>query len=577
MTIRTNRARASVLVLAVAIAIGAFLAAGTTATAKDTALPRNGTLYTSGTAWGPFTNFNPLRSGYATGVLGLLYETLFRYDPLKDRFIPWLATSGRWNGTTYVLTVRRGVTWSDGKPLTAADVKFTFETGKLEGSEISTMWKTGLQRITTAGNTVRFVFKGTPDYQDWDFRMYSVPIVPRHIWSGYSATEITTGNADEVSKMVGTGPFKYAAGKGSSQTLQWDRRSGWWATKALGMKMPMAHIVDIHNTQNTASLQNFLQDKIDLSNNFFPGVDKVIGGKVATYYKKAPYMLAANTAWLVPNTTKKPLDDKVFRRALATSINIDRIVKDDYGNIVSRANPTGLLPTWSKWIDQAQAKKLGFTYSTARAKQLLAQAGYRDTNGDGFVENKDGSRIDLRIIVPNGWSDWMTAIQMIADSAKDAGIRVTPAYPDFNGLVDERNSGKFDLVINNEKQIGNTPYTYYDYLFHLPIAEKQTFANFSRFTQAGAKPWALTLKLNKTKSTEVAKARKIHSQIQKVILEDLPAIPLWYNGMWSQYNTSVWTSFPAAGTKAQYTPTVWNGYLNMTGIDALANLRLKKT
>ena len=577
MTIRTNRARASVLVLAVAIAIGAFLAAGTTATAKDTALPRNGTLYTSGTAWGPFTNFNPLRSGYATGVLGLLYETLFRYDPLKDKFIPWLATSGRWAGTTYVLNVRPGVTWNDGKPLTAADVKYTFETGKLEGSEISTMWKTGLQRITTAGNVVRFVFKGTPDYQDWDFRMYSVPIVPRHIWSGYSATEITTGNADEVSKMVGTGPFKYAAGKGSSQTLQWDRRNGWWATKALGMKMPMAHIVDIHNTQNTASLQNFLQDKIDLSNNFFPGVDKVIGGKVATYYKKAPYMLAANTAWLVPNTTKKPLDDRVFRRALATSINIDRIVKDDYGNIVSRANPTGLLPTWSKWIDQAQAKRLGFTYSTARAKQLLAQAGYRDTNGDGFVENKDGSKIDLRIIVPNGWSDWMTAIQMIADSAKDAGIRITPAYPDFNGLVDERNSGKFDLVINNEKQIGNTPFTYYDYLFHLPLAEKQTFANFSRFTQAGAKPWALTLKLNKTKSTEVAKARKIHSQIQKVILEDLPAIPLWYNGMWSQYNTSVWTSFPAAGTKAQFTPTVWNGYLNMTGIDALASLRLKKT
>ena len=540
-------------------------------------MPRNGTLYTSGTAWGPFTNFNPLRSGYATGVLGLLYETLFRYDPLKDKFIPWLATSGRWAGKTYVLNVRPGVTWNDGKPFTAADVKYTFETGKLEGSEISTMWKTGLQRVTTAGNTVRFVFKGTPDYQDWDFRMYSVPIVPRHIWSGYSATEITTGNADEVSKMVGTGPFKYAAGKGSSQTLQWDRRNGWWATKALGMKMPMAHIVDIHNTQNTASLQNFLQDKIDLSNNFFPGVDKVIGGKVGTYYKKAPYMLAANTAWLVPNTTKKPLDDRVFRRALATSINIDRIVKDDYGNIVSRANPTGLLPTWSKWIDQAQAKRLGFTYSTARAKQLLAQAGYRDTNGDGFVENKDGSRIDLRIIVPNGWSDWMTAIQMIADSAKDAGIRITPAYPDFNGLVDERNSGKFDLVINNEKQIGNTPFTYYDYLFHLPIAEKQTFANFSRFTQAGAKPWALTLKLNKTKSTEVAKARKIHSQIQKVILEDLPAIPLWYNGMWSQYNTSVWTSFPAAGTKAQFTPTVWNGYLNMTGIDALASLRLKKS
>ena len=57
------------------------------------ALPRNATLYTSGTAWGPFAQFNPLRSsGNATGTLGLLYETLFRYDPLKDKYIPWLAT-----------------------------------------------------------------------------------------------------------------------------------------------------------------------------------------------------------------------------------------------------------------------------------------------------------------------------------------------------------------------------------------------------------------------------------------------------------------------------------------------------
>ena len=159
----------------------------------------------------------------------------------------------------------------------------------------------------------------------------------------------------------------------------------------------MKYIVDIHNTSNTASLQNFLQSKIDLSNNFFPGINRYVGSKVGTYYKKAPYMLAANTAWLVPNTTKKPLDDPEFRRALAESININRIVTADYGNIVSKASPTGLLPTWSKWVDQAQVSKLGFTYSISKAKSRLASAGYRDRNGDGFVENKDGSSIDLRL------------------------------------------------------------------------------------------------------------------------------------------------------------------------------------
>ena len=331
------------------------------------------------------------------------------------------------------------------------------------------MWKTGLQSITTSGRTVKFNFKGTPNYQDWDTNMYSIPIVPRHIWSSYSATEIVTGNTDK--KFVGTGPFTYGAGKGASQTLQWNRRDGWWATKAVGMRMPMKYIVDIHNTPNTASLQNFLQNKIDLSNNFFPGIDKQIGGKVRTYYPKAPYMLSANTAWLVPNTTKKPLDDRVFRRALA---DVDQHRPDRQGRLREHRREGGSdrpAADVGQWIDKAQSKKLGFTYNIARAKALLAGAGYKDTNGDGFVENKDGSSINLRIIVPNGWSDWQTAIQIIANSTKAAGIKLTPAYPDFNGLVDERNSGKFDLVINNEKQLGNTPYTYYDYLFHLPIAE----------------------------------------------------------------------------------------------------------
>jgi peptide/nickel transport system substrate-binding protein len=576
MSIRTKRAAVGlgVMVLVAAMAVASLASGAGARNVSTSALPRTSTLYTSGTKWSPFTSFNPLRPDYNTGTVGLLYETLFRYDPLTDKFIPWLATGGQWAGKTYVVTLRNGVKWNDGKPFTAADVKFTFETGKLEGSQYNTMWKTGLTSITTKGNQVRFNFKGVPNYQDWDNNMYSIPIVPKHIWSSYSATEITTGNTDDSSKQVGTGPFTYGAGKGTSGTLQWNRRSGWWATKALGLTMPMQYIVDIHNTQNTASLQNFLQNNIDLSNNFFPGVDKQIDGKrIQTYYAKPPYMLSANTAWLVPNTTHKPLNDAAFRRALAMSININQIVSADYGNIVAKANPTGLLPTWSKWIDKAQATKLGFKYNVAGAKALLAANGYKDTNGDGYVENKDGSTINLRLIVPNGWSDWMTAIQIIAASTKDAGIHVTPAYPDYNGLVDERNSGKFDLVINNDKQIGNTPYTYYDYLFHLPIADQQTFANFARFTQAGAAPWALTLKLNKVKTTNVKAAMALHSKIQKYILTDLPAIPLWYNGMWSQYNTTYWTNFPTQASTRHYTPSVWNGYLNMTGIDALAHLK----
>ena len=58
------------------------------------------------------TNFNPLDTGSLyTGTVGLLYEPLFLYDPIHNKFIPWLATSGSWSGDTYTITVRNGVDW----------------------------------------------------------------------------------------------------------------------------------------------------------------------------------------------------------------------------------------------------------------------------------------------------------------------------------------------------------------------------------------------------------------------------------------------------------------------------------
>ena len=77
-------------IIAVVAVLAGLATAGAGAQQQSSlALPRNATLYTSGTAWGPFTQFNPLRSsGNATGTLGLLYETLFRYDPLAGQVHP---------------------------------------------------------------------------------------------------------------------------------------------------------------------------------------------------------------------------------------------------------------------------------------------------------------------------------------------------------------------------------------------------------------------------------------------------------------------------------------------------------
>jgi peptide/nickel transport system substrate-binding protein len=529
-------------------------------------------LYTTGTAWGPYSDLNPFKNwDYVTGTVGLVYETPFRYDPLKDEFIPWLASAGKWtNKTTYVMTARDGITWNDGEPFTAADVKFTMNLLKIKTHPQNTLWTTGLENVTTSGSTVTFTFSRTPNYQEFDFYLFNIPIVPEHIWKGYSDEEVVSGNVNDVKKLVGTGPYVYGGGLDSTQTFTWQRRDGWWATKALKLNAAPAKIIDVFNGSNAASLGNLLRANLDLSNNFVPGIQKQIGGKIGSYYSKAPYMLSANTTWLFPNTTRKPLDDSAFRKALATSIDLDKIVTADYGGLVNKADPTGLLPIWDKYIDKDLVASKGFTYDIAKAKQMLADAGYKDTNGDGYVENKDGSKIDLTLQVPNGWSDWMTAIQIISRSTKAAGIKITPATPDYDTLVEDRGLGKFDLVLANDRQISNTPWTYYDYIYRLPILDNQTTVNYERFSDPDA--WSLTKQLDQTPATDVEGMKAVLSQLQSRFLDDMPAIPLWCNGLWAQWNTAHWTNWPSDQGN-QVLPAMWRNYLQMTGMDMLTHLQ----
>jgi peptide/nickel transport system substrate-binding protein len=558
------------LVAVVAASLGAVGAGASEQSAFQ--LPRAQTFYMSGNQWSPNTDLNPAKNwDYVTGLVGFVYETPFRYDPLADKFIPWLATSGAWtNKTTYVMTIRRGVKWSDGRTLTPRDVKYSFDLAKIATHPQNPMWRdTGLQSTRVVGNTVVFKFAGTPGYQQFDFYRFNVAIVPQHIFRSYSKTEIATGNLEETDNIVGTGPYVYVSGVGaSSQTVVWKKRNGWWATAALGKKVAPTYIVDIHNTSNAAALSNLLAGNIDLFNNFAP--KSAIKGRFKTYYSKAPYHLGANTTWLFPNTTRKPLNDKQFRKALAFSINMGQILDKAYQGLVNKASPTGLLPIWNKWVDQKVVKQYGFSYNPTRAKALLAQAGYRDTNNDGYVENKDGSKIDLQIIVPNGWSDWMTAIQVIADSAKAVGIKVTPAFPEYGTLVDDRGHARYDLLLGNDRQYSNTPWTYYQYIYQLPILDNQANTNYERYTNQ--KAWGLVKQLDKTPSTNVKAYKAVMSKLQQAFLQDLPVIPLWYNGMWSMVNTRYWTNWPSA-TGGHFTPTSWRNYWQMTSIDMLTNLK----
>jgi peptide/nickel transport system substrate-binding protein len=560
---------APALVVGLTLAAGCAQSGGGPAAPPVAEFPRHETLFTGGTQWGPPSSWNPIQGGgQAMGVQGLLYETPFVFDPWTLELEPWLAERGEWvSDTVYELTLREGIEWSDGTPMTSADVVFTVELGRIPEVPYSTLfeWLDTVEAVDEL--TTRFTFSD-PRRGQWDNWLSNNQIVPAHLWSEIPDDEIMSFANDQ--NPIGSGPYLYHSH--DDDRMVWQRNENWWGTEALGLEMKPTYIIDLVNPSNEVAFGQIVQNQLDISNFFLPGIQEIVGEEfgVSTYYPEEPYMLSANTAYLIPNHTRPPLDDAAFRRALAFSIDVDTIVENVYGGIVQAADPTGLLPTWEEFVDPQVVAEYGFRYDPGEARRILAEAGYVDLNGDGFVETPTGDEIVLTLIVPAGWTDWNEAAQVIAGSARGVGINLLTDFPEAATLDDLRNSGEFDLVINNWTELNNTPWTNYRYLFQLPIQDIQPNQNFARYENPQA--WELTQELARLSVGETG-FQEVISQLQQIALVEMPAIPMWYNGAWSQVNNNTWTNWPSAqeGTPDHY-PVTWGGYFEKGAIYMFAEI-----
>ena len=529
-----------------------------------TQFPRAETLYTSGTSYAPPSNWNPLNVGnFATGTQGLIYEPLFLYDPVKNHYDPWLATSGSWNSanTVYTIQVRPGVQWSDGQTLTGADVAYSINLARTNASDPYSANVATVANATASGNTVTVTFKGTPGYTEWQDYLWKAPVLPEHVWSKLSASaQITGANANPV----GTGPM--ALDTYNSQEVAYQTRSGWWATSALGLSFKFKYLVDIVNGSNGQELGALTQGNVDWSNNFLPGINQLLtalggnaGYTLKTYYAKTPYMLSGNTVWLEPNTTKAPMNNVNFRKALAYGLNPTAIAQTVYGGIAAASGPTGLLPTLSGFVDQSMVSKYGATYNPTLAKQYLAKSGYH------------GQAITLQ--VPDGWSDWQQATTVIQSELSAIGINVQLIYPQAPARQANLTNGTYDLALDNNAGLDSTPWSYFQRVYDLPIAKQQTAQlNWERYSSP--KDWSLVQQAAAVPVTDTAKLDSIYSQLEADFLQQQPQIPLWYNGAWFQGNTQYWEGYPSSSGSDQNMPVMWGGYIGaMTTVYALANLQ----
>jgi peptide/nickel transport system substrate-binding protein len=194
-----------------------------------------------------------------------------------------------------------------------------------------------------------------------------------------------------------------------------------------------------------------------------------------------------------------------------------------------------------------------------------------DTNADGFVEASDGSVIALQVTCPTGWTDWMAAIDVIAASAQAAGINLVAAPIDYNAWNEALQSATFDMTLNNWANMSNTPWTLYNLLFNHPLREVMQSGNFGKYDNQAI--FDLVDELGKVPFSDTEGMKAVISQIQTIMLTDVPMIPLWYNGLWSQYSNAVWTNWPTETSATPTLPTSWSGYWQLGGLKTLINLQ----
>lgn len=537
--------------------------------------PRAETLYTSGTSSAPPTNFNPLQPALDyTGTEGLLYEPLFLYDPLKGRFIDWLALGGDWvDGSTYVITVRPGVQWVNSSsgavagPLTATDVAASIE---LAQRLLSDPWHSDVKEVksvSVTGGTVTVEFSKPVNYPAWEDYLWHAPVLPHRLWPepGSSAAGGAIPGPGANLSPVASGPMLLYS---TTPTRACYRDNPhWWGWSALHLRFSFRYLCDLVSGPSGQQLSDLLGGRVDWSNALLRGVPNLVGagGKaygLKTYYPSAPYMLAAGTAWLDMNTSRAPLDNADLRRAVAAAIDPRAVVADAYMGVVGPARPTGLLPNLSPYIDRAVVKKYATPTSTSLAKKLVMRSGYKGQ--------------PLSLPVPSGSADIAAAAAVIVKQLGAVGIKVTVRAlpPGQEPLAVE--SGDYDFFIDNSAGLSATPWDYFDRVFSLPVHATQAWGyNLARLDDPAA--WGLVEKAATTMPSDTKQLSRIYAQLEADFLQQVPAVPMWYSGAWFQANTTYWEGYPSSSASDDhYTPVMWAGWLgSTTTVLALAALRAR--
>jgi peptide/nickel transport system substrate-binding protein len=496
----------------------------------------------SGSTWD--CQFNPFNTAATLGLtaIGWVYEPLEYVNILKSgstgriSATPWLATSSKWSNAfkTLTFTIRKGVKWTDGKPFTAQDVVYSFNAMKSKAIDLDAVWANDggpLTGVAASGSDqVVFTFK-SPAQQYFYYIADQTPIVPQHIWSSLNQTKLISYKDPSP---VGTGPYKVA--NCTAQNIKYLRNPDYWQAKP-GHPVPAVKEVDYPSfLSNTSANLALSQGQAQWGGQYVPNIKSfwVAKDPAHRHYWFAP-VLNVN---LIPNLSNPLLSKLAVRQAIAYAIDKSKVSRLGESGYQKPANQTGVVtPTFQGWFDSSLTQP---TYDPAKAQQILNSAGFKK-GSNGIYQDKSGHPLSFTVKTVSGFSDWDASLAVISQELKAVGIGLTVQDENSTPYTTDLQSGHFQLAYAGSggpsSAVGG-PTPYYE-LRGLLFSGNIGLTDYSRYKSASTD--AL---FNQYGGANLAQQHQIIDKIQKVMVDQVPFIPVTEGVDWYQYDTSNFTGWP---------------------------------
>ena len=367
----------------------------------------------------------------SSDICGMVFNGLVKYDKniaiVGDLAQSWEILDG---GLTIVFHLRKGVRWHDGAPFTARDVEFTFK--KLIDPNVKTPYSGDFERVKNLeiidDYAVRVTYKEpfSPALSSW-----GMWIMPEHLLKNEDLNK-----TDFSRKPVGTGPYKFKSWK-TGEKIELVSNHDYFEARPYIDR----YIYRIIPDEATAFLELETQG-IDLSvltplqytrqtgNDFFKA-----------HFNKFKYPSFGYT-YMAYNLADPKFADVRVRQAINYAVNKQEIIDTIFFGLARVTTGPFMLDSWAYNRDVQPAP-----YDPSKASELLAEAGWKDTDGDGWIE-KDGSDFEFTVLVNQGNNERLRSAEMTQKYLKDVGIRMKIRVLEWSSMINEFiNKRRFEAII----------------------------------------------------------------------------------------------------------------------------------